>query len=239
MDEGVKPTALGDLLRQQRGRQSIAVMAGRLNVNKNTLGAYERGQRLPDLEFLARFARVAGTRFRDLLQARLASSQSPALRTLPAEMAADPLFGVPDPGGRGELFVPPFATDVAREGGPNAAPAGPLGFRRDWLERNGMDPAHILQLRVHTDAMQPTVMPGDLVLLDLRRVEIADGVCALRARHGLLLRRLQRLPGQRLALITDNPRYQDHQVDLSTLTGASPELAVCGRMVWISRRTPG
>lgn len=78
---------LGSILRASRGRQSIEAMAARLEVNKNTLGAYERGTRLPDIDFLVRFSQVTGIDLVALLNARIAAGGS-TLR-IPADPPSD------------------------------------------------------------------------------------------------------------------------------------------------------
>jgi transcriptional regulator with XRE-family HTH domain len=55
-------------------RMSIPAMAEKLSVSRNTLGDYERGVRLPDVEFLGRFATVNGCDAMELLDARLTAS---------------------------------------------------------------------------------------------------------------------------------------------------------------------
>ena len=42
-----------------------------LGCSEKTLGNYERGDRMPDIEFLARFARITGTDFYELIRLRL------------------------------------------------------------------------------------------------------------------------------------------------------------------------
>lgn len=49
---------LGDYLRRARERAGLTIeaLAERLGVNRNTVGSYERGERLPDADYLARIA---------------------------------------------------------------------------------------------------------------------------------------------------------------------------------------
>lgn len=79
-----KPKPLGDLMRGVRAGMGLSIpdLAGRLEVAPNTLGSYEREERaLPDVEFLAKFARVTGTDLAKLVEARLAaSSESPQFK---------------------------------------------------------------------------------------------------------------------------------------------------------------
>lgn len=65
---------LGDALRQWRGARSIEAMAQLVGVNKNTQGAYERSERLPDLDYLLAFARQTGAPIAELVGLRVAGS---------------------------------------------------------------------------------------------------------------------------------------------------------------------
>lgn len=72
-------TRLGERLRKGRraSGRTIEDLAPTLGVNKNTLAAYERGERLPDVDFLAVFAARTGVPFLELLILRLRDSQAP------------------------------------------------------------------------------------------------------------------------------------------------------------------
>ena len=82
--------SLGGTLRRRRRAvdKTIADLARALGVNYNTLGGYERGEKLPDVDFLARFAQVTGSSFLDLLAARLRAMDSEAGRRALAEVPA-------------------------------------------------------------------------------------------------------------------------------------------------------
>lgn len=71
------PKKLGNLLRRVRRARGLtqAQLAPKLGVDKNTLGSYEREERLADLEFLGRFAEVTEWDAGKLLEARLDASR--------------------------------------------------------------------------------------------------------------------------------------------------------------------
>lgn len=73
---------LADALRRGRSGESQTALAKRLGVHKNSLAMYERGERLPDVDFLAAFAAHTGVPFGELLQLRLHESEVPEARTL-------------------------------------------------------------------------------------------------------------------------------------------------------------
>jgi transcriptional regulator with XRE-family HTH domain len=68
---------LGEALRTARGERSIEALSRDLDVNKNTLGDYERGVRNPEVDFLVRFAAATGADLGRLLGMRLGSIGAP------------------------------------------------------------------------------------------------------------------------------------------------------------------
>lgn len=72
-------SVLGNILREARGERSIPAMASRLGIHKNTLGMYERGQRVPDVDFLAAFSARTGVSFALLLSQRLRDTRDASI----------------------------------------------------------------------------------------------------------------------------------------------------------------
>jgi transcriptional regulator with XRE-family HTH domain len=88
-------------VRRRAGYADLRDVAKELGVNRNTVGAYERGERLPDIDYLADFADVMDADLAALIRLRLASGPS-ADRTVVSilnEMARQPppLENVPEP----------------------------------------------------------------------------------------------------------------------------------------------
>lgn len=77
---------LGEFLRAARGEHTIEGLAELLGVNKNTVGGYERGERLPDLDFLARFATVTGADLLEMIEMRLRESSEAAANQAAAQV---------------------------------------------------------------------------------------------------------------------------------------------------------
>ena len=87
--KGMDPEeSLGRKLRRHRkaADKTIADMAQALGVNYNTLGGYERGETLPEIDFLAHFAQATGSSFLELLVARLQAMNSDAGRRALSEL---------------------------------------------------------------------------------------------------------------------------------------------------------
>ena len=104
-----------------------------------------------------------------------------------------------------------------------------LAFCRFWLARNGLDASHLKALIMPGDCMAPHFLPGDTLLIDITRKELADGEVLLIEDSGnLLLRRIQLEVGGRVRLVADNPAYRSVDV-------ARDGLTVLGSVVWSAR----
>lgn len=69
-------------VRTEGGFGSLDRFHALVGVAKSTLAAYEQGKLLPDVDFLARFAKVTGANFNELLRLRLACSKDEDAREL-------------------------------------------------------------------------------------------------------------------------------------------------------------
>ncbi len=84
-----------------------------------------------------------------------------------------------------------------------------LAFRREYLTKEGIQPAQAVLVKVRGDSMQPTLADGDLVLIDQGRAEGTKGrVYALVDVSGdTRVKRLDRPNRSTLVLRSDNPAY--------------------------------
>lgn len=218
---------IGEALRRVRGRLTLDELALRMSVHKNTLGNYERGERLPDIDFLAVFAAATGADLGELLALRLEAGRrglqersapggaAGAIRERLAEPAADYRVS------RDELVVVPSARN-----GP--VPAD-MAFRRAWLEGQGLDPVALLGITAEDDSMAPTIRQGALVLVDARAVPLGgDGIHAIEYAGRLRIRRLQSDLEGGLFIRCDNPVFREIFLSGEALAG----LRLVGRAVW-------
>jgi phage repressor protein C with HTH and peptisase S24 domain len=109
-----------------------------------------------------------------------------------------------------------------------------LYFKRAWVADSlKARPADLRLWHVRGDGMAPTLLDGDLVLLDLRRTNpMPPGAFVIHDGHTLVPKRLEHVPSARPAqirIISDNPRYPPHEVE-------SARLRVIGRIVWFARQ---
>ena len=112
-----------------------------------------------------------------------------------------------------------------------------LAFKREWISHTlDATPADLYLINVQGESMTPTLHPGDVILVDRRNGEniTTDGIYVIRMGDSLLVKRIQRLPGQKLRISSDNPAYQPYELKLDE--AANDELAIIGRVVWSGRR---
>lgn len=108
-------------------------------------------------------------------------------------------------------------------------------FKREWisveLHAGGDDLALV---EVAGDSMEPTLSPGDVIMVDRRESRVwTDAMYLLRVDDAVMVKRLQMLPGGKLKIISDNPGYESYVLDTKD---GGVGLEVYGRVVWISKR---
>lgn len=109
---------------------------------------------------------------------------------------------------------------------------GFVPFKDDWL--SGLHRGARSTLRVargRGDSMQPTILDGDMVMIDMSQATVLDQDLIWAVFWGDLgmIKRVRRQPGGTYLLMSDNPA-------VSPITAVDGELHVLGRVIWIGRR---
>lgn len=107
-----------------------------------------------------------------------------------------------------------------------------IGFAPEMLQsisRAAND--ELAVIRVRGDSMMPTLMDGDMMLVDTTKQNLNyDGMFILRYDDVLRVKRIDKNPASGLLLVkSDNQMYEAFSVSPS-------DLVVVGRVVWIGRR---
>lgn len=113
---------------------------------------------------------------------------------------------------------------------------GALIFRRQWIcQELRANPSDLCLIDVDGESMEPTLRTGDMILLDRRKARVVpcDGIYVLRMRESLIVKRLQKLPGNKAKVTSDNPAYGEFFLSLDA---QNEELSIIGRVVWSGRR---
>lgn len=109
---------------------------------------------------------------------------------------------------------------------------GVVPFHRDWL-RSIMRGSFgdLFVARGSGDSMQPTLLDGDVVLIDTSQKAITqqDRIWAVSYGDLAMIKRVRRLPDGAYQLNSDNPA-------VSPIHAVDGEMHVVGRVIWIGRR---
>jgi phage repressor protein C with HTH and peptisase S24 domain len=106
-----------------------------------------------------------------------------------------------------------------------------IAFRRDWIRRKG-DPEKMSITRIKGDSMEPTLIDGDLVLVDHGRhyVESEGGIYALHINDEIVVRRIQVLYSTRKVQIISDNREKYPPMDVE-----ADQIKINGKVIWFAR----
>ena len=229
----------GSRIAHVRGSRSRQEYADALGIHLNTLKNYETNKRQPDSTTLNAIYATDGVLSDWILRGEcpMRKGDDADMRKLAVtskligsgDYAHIPLYDVEASAGPGKMVV---SEDIKEM----------LVFRRDWIRSElGVSPDHLYLITVAGDSMLPNLHPGDVALIHDQQYEKSvttvpcDGIYLLRLDGSLLVKRLQRLPGGKVRVISDNSQsYEPFTVDLSDLTDY--DFCVLGRIVWAGRR---
>lgn len=214
---------VGERLRQARGATSRATVAAWLGVHENTIGKIERGESMPDAVQLLQLA---------------AMLSKPVTWLLGVGDGVEAVGGVPPSTSavmlNDYIFVPLF--DVYASAGHGAFDSterveSMRPFSGSFLRQSlGIPHDKVALVRVAGSSMEPEIRSGDVVLVDREdRAVGVEGAHLVRVDGGLLLKVLQRRPGNRIRVASRNPEFEPFEVDLN---GAGTDFEVLGRVRW-------
>lgn len=114
-----------------------------------------------------------------------------------------------------------------------------LAFRRDWLTRMGVSASSAALARVWGDSMQPSLWPGDMILINtaskeppLRRRDAHDRrrspIYALIDNGEARVKRVERPMEDQMLLISDSPDYAPELRQ----GGDIKSITIVGKVVW-------
>ena len=84
------------------------------------------------------------------------------------------------------------------------------------------------------DSMLPEIKDGDALMVDKSKKDIIDGqIYIIRSNGQLLCKRLQKIPPQKIKIVSDNPKYDPYYIDFSNVIDF--DFDVVGRVLWYSR----
>jgi phage repressor protein C with HTH and peptisase S24 domain len=209
---------IGQRIEQVRGQLTQNAFAKSVGISKSTLIRYEREDRLPDAETIARVCETYKVDFTWLITGK-----------------GDPF--TPEPEEEDCVQIPKY--DIGVSAGPGAfidAACEPemISVDLQWLRQElNVNPAEMSMIYVRGDSMQPTIMDGDMLLVSSQVKQIRDGIYVSRYDGLLQVKRLQRQPKGVIRVTLDNSAYDPFSVSLQD---EGTDFVIVGRVVWVGRK---
>jgi len=213
--------------------------ARKAGVTLATLSRWRKGEADPSRSNLVKLADAAGVRIEWLAAGRgdMLVSASP----LGHPAGKEPCSCLDTLGNPVDLeefvFIPRYNLKAAAGHGAAVAGESPMfsmSFRRYWIDNYlRIDPKDLSVLSVKGDSMEGVLNNKDVILINHADTSPTSGLYVLRVDGDLLVKRVQKLPGGRLAILSANEAYMPFEVDPSKPEG---DFAVVGRVVWFGRQ---
>ncbi|MGM0769962.1 MAG: XRE family transcriptional regulator [Pseudomonadota bacterium] len=221
-------TAIGERLAEIRGSKSQGAFADELGIHKNSLGHYERGNRVPDAEVLLKLVEMGfdanwiltgkGSPRPEATSTNL-NQDLEKLKRLDEEFALIPGYNVQVAAGHGAIAG-------------DEAPTRELAFRRKWLRFRGFHEQDLALVFAKGDSMEPTISDNETVMVDTSEKKLRDGhIYVIRNGDHLLVKRIQTLWNDGVQLLSDNKEYPPQEISSSDLES----LEVIGKVVWVGK----
>ena len=199
-------SSIGERLRDERVRLGLSQgeLGTAAGVTKNTQLLYESDKRSPKADYLSALHEIGVNTHFVLTGSRSITSSGGALSLAANEPGPDlspvKMYDIEAAAGAGRSF----------EGEPIKTT---LYFSSTELAEQGLDPAQVVGIKVRGDSMDGTLADGDWVLVDRsNRDPKQEGVFLLLVSGERRIKRVQRLAGGALYLISDNDHYQPEMI---------------------------
>lgn len=130
------------------------------------------------------------------------------------------------------IYVPMMRGKISAGGGlvPDNAVDMTVAFQREWLNRKG-DPLRMSVIRVQGDSMSPTLLAGDIVLVNhnVQSVTVNGGIYAIAFKDEIMIKRIEVVfPAGNFHVVSDNKEYRAFDADPS-------QVIINGKVVWYGR----
>ncbi|WP_181454294.1 helix-turn-helix transcriptional regulator [Halomonas sp. SL1] len=204
-------------LREERTRLGLSQteLGDIASITKNTQMLYESDKRSPKADYLSSVA-SAGVDVRYVIEGIRSDSSSGQSSAAFRVADGTPIgLGSPTPS---DDAVPVAMYDIeAAAGAGRSLEAEPikttLYFPPEQLSALGLSPGRVAGVQVRGDSMEGTLEDGDWTLVDLGNTDPRqEGVFLLLISGERRIKRVQRLAGGALYLISDNEHYQPEMI---------------------------
>lgn len=226
---------LSDRVRLLIGVSSMRSFAQSAGIRPSTLQSILKGTR-PTVDNLVAIADAAGVSVDWLATGRGERSGTPPNPGLAEEPAVWLPGKVQGAAENGFVMIPRY--DVTASAGPGAFQdmekvTDVLAFKADWVRRElRTSPEKLALITAEGDSMDPTIRPGDILLIDTSVDEIEqDSIYVVVIDGYVMVKRCQRLFRSGIVIKSDNPNYDEIRLG----PDEAGEFIVAGRVCWVGR----
>lgn len=135
------------------------------------------------------------------------------------------------------VFIPRYRIKASAGHGAailNEEPMFSMAFRRYWIENYlQADPKDLAVWSIKGDSMFGVLNDRDVILINLADRNPGSGLYVLRIDGDIIAKRVQRLPGGKLSVTSENDSYHPFEVDLND---KSNDVEVLAKIVWFARQ---
>ena len=198
-------------LKQAIGEEAVYAFGRRAGLSDTSLRSYLKGAAVPGIDKAIAMAETAGVGLQWLVTGEGEMRSGEGEET---DFVGIPLVDAEVSAGPGILVGEENVREV-------------MAFDRQWLRSKlGSNPTHLTLVTVNGDSMAPTLVDGDTIFVDGQVSELRDGIYVFQMNGDLLVKRLQKLPGSLVSVISDNPKFQSFTVDMND---SADRLSIIGR----------
>jgi len=209
-------------------RLSQAEFGSRIGLSGITVSRYERGDIVPSVEVLTEIQKIFNVNPDWLIMGEGEIFKKKDIELLEdGEKTYKYKYKEED-----FVLVPLMSGKISAGGGliPDNTIQVQLAFRHDWIKRHG-DPKRMSLIRVSGDSMEPTLVSGDIVLVDHNRnyIDPQGGIYAIVIDDMVMIKRLQpNHISKKILVISDNNKYR-------AIEANPDELIIQGKIIWFGR----
>lgn len=134
------------------------------------------------------------------------------------------------------VFIPRYNVQASAGHGSDVSMENimhPMAFRKYWIDNIlGICAKSLIVIGVKGDSMEGEINNGDIILINKEDNALLNGIYVIRIDGDLIVKRIQRLPGGIIKVISANSSYDSFEIDINN---PPADFEAIGRVVWHGR----
>lgn len=111
-----------------------------------------------------------------------------------------------------------------------------MAFRKYWIDNVlGVCAKDLIVIGVKGDSMEGEISDGDIILINTADKHLNNGIYVIRIDGDLIVKHIQKLPGNKIRVSSTNKIYDPFDIDLNNQPN---DFGAIGRVVWHGRNVP-